>query len=387
MWDESVKACMTPTRGRKKKSESQPSQEDKNVKRALRLAREGQYSRSLQSLLSAGMAQNTRANIKEMKDKHPQEPVADQVQGPLPDQDTPQISLTVDQVVNCIKSFRKGTAPGPSGLRAEHLKEAIRSVPPNRTDKAAAAITGLVNCMGGGKVPAEVAPYLCGAALFAAVKKDGSLRPIAVGEILRRLTSKGFSRVSAEKAAGILSPHQLGVGVPGGCEGIAHTVRQVVEEDPDLLVLRVDLINAFNTADRWTTFREMERLFPECMNWIRTCYGGQVELVFGDTIIMSSVGFHQGDPLASLLFSVNLQPVIEMIRHEVPTLKLNAWYLDDGVLVGRKEELQLVIDILLREGPARGLHLSMTKSDVWCPSDIFGIGEDPLDRGNVVSPL
>ena len=64
---------------------------------------------------------------------------------------------------------------------------------PKGLTKAAAAITGLVNCMGGGKVPAQVAPYLCGAGLFAAVKKDGSFRPISVGENLRRLTSKGFS--------------------------------------------------------------------------------------------------------------------------------------------------------------------------------------------------
>jgi hypothetical protein len=47
---------------------------------------------------------------------------------------------------------------------------------------------------------------------------------------------------------------------------------------------------------------------------------GQVDLVFGDTIIVSTVGFHQGDPLASLLFSVNLQPVIEMIKQEIPSL-------------------------------------------------------------------
>ena len=138
------------------------------------------------------MAQSTRANIKEMKDKH-QDPAADHEPVPQPNPVPPQLLLTVDQVVKNITSFRKGTAPGPSGLRAEHLKEAIRSVPPNRTDKAAAAITGLVNCMGGGKVPAQVAPYLCGAGLFAALKKDGSLRPIAVGEILRRLISKGFS--------------------------------------------------------------------------------------------------------------------------------------------------------------------------------------------------
>ena len=42
-----------------------------------------------------------------------------------------------------------------------------------------------------------------------------------------------------------------------------------------------------------------------------------------------------------------------MIKQEVPSLLINAWYLDDGVLVGKQAELQKVIDILLREGPAR----------------------------------
>ena len=47
--------------------------------------------------------------------------------------------------------------------------------------------------MGAGKVPDQVAPFLCGARLHGAVKKDGGIRPIAVGEVLRRLTSKGHS--------------------------------------------------------------------------------------------------------------------------------------------------------------------------------------------------
>ena len=70
--------------------------------------------------------------------------------------------------------------------------------------------------MGGGKVPDEVAPFLCGAHLCAALKKCGGLRPIAVGEILIRLTSKGFSRALGERAAAVFAPNQLGVGVPGG---------------------------------------------------------------------------------------------------------------------------------------------------------------------------
>ena len=90
---------------------------------------------------------------------------------------------------------------------------------------------------------------------------------------------------------------------------MAHTLRQVVEDgqdDPEFFILQVDLINAYNMADREATFKEIERLFPECLSWVMTCYGVEAELVFGDTVICSSVGFHQGDPLASLLFSLNL---------------------------------------------------------------------------------
>ena len=108
-----------------------------------------------------------------------------------------------------------------------------------------------------------------------------------------------------------------------------------------------------------------------------TCYGVEGELVFGNSVIKSAVGVHQGDPLASLLFSLLLHTVVEMIKQEVHGLKMNAWYLDDGVLAGRKEDLQAAVDIILREGPARGLVLStantvtppqLPKSTVRCPS-------------------
>ena len=69
---------------------------------------------------------------------------------------------------------------------------------------------------------------------------------------------------------------------------MAHTLRQVVEDgqdDPEFFILQVDLINAYNMADREATFKEIERLFPECLSWVMTCYGVEAELVFGDTVI------------------------------------------------------------------------------------------------------
>ena len=380
LWDEAVNTNKLRGRGRRKTAQQEPSQEEKNVKRATRLAQEGQYTRAMQSLLSGGMAENTRDTVREMKAKHPAGRHATNLQ---PEPSTPQMIFSQRQVVKEIKSFRKGTAPGPSGLRAEHLKVSIKSAPPNRTDKATEAITKLVNTMAGGRVPEQVAPFLAGARLHTAVKKDGGLRPIAVGEITRRLTSKCFNSATFERAANILSPHQLGVGVRGGCEALAHTMRQVVEEaqdNQDIHILQVDLVNAYNMADRETTFKEVEKHFPDCLAWVQTCYGVESELIFGDTIILSSVGFHQGDPLAGLLFSLNLHPVITKIGEEVPNLKLNEWYLDDGDLAGTKESLTQAVDIIKQEGPPRGLYLSTRKSTVWCPSNPNGM-EDPLNRG------
>ena len=60
----------------------------------------------------------------------------------------------------------------------------------------------------------------------------------------------------------------------------------------------------------------------------------------GISVITSATGFHQGDPLASLLFSLVLHPVVLAIKNEVPSLMLNCWYLDDGTLVGSLEELE-----------------------------------------------
>ena len=72
--------------------------------------------------------------------------------------------------------------------------------------------------------------------------------------------------------------------------------------------------------------------------------------MFGKNIISSSTGFHQGDPLAGLLFFLNLQPVVEQVKVEVPDLDLKVWFLDDGTQVGTLEHLQRVVSVLQREG-------------------------------------
>ena len=175
-------------------------------------------------------------------------------------------------------------------MRPEHLKVATKASPGTTADRALQALTKLVNAMAAGKVP-----YLCGARLHAARKKDFTIRPIAVGNLLRRLVAKCFSSALANKAAALLAPHQLGVGVRGGCEAITHAVREDVEQDPSLWVLQTDLVNAFNLQDRGNSLEETARHFPECLSWVVTCYGAPPFLQFGETRVTSDTGVHQGD--------------------------------------------------------------------------------------------
>eukprot|EP00973_Karenia_brevis_P022642 3116123-Karenia_brevis.AAC.1 len=85
-----------------------------------------------------------------------------------------------------VRSFPRGSAAGPSGLRAQHLADA-----PTKTEKGQVLeqLCAAVQLLARGEAPDALAPHLAGASLLALEKKDGGLRPVAVGEVLRRLTA------------------------------------------------------------------------------------------------------------------------------------------------------------------------------------------------------
>ena len=80
-----------------------------------------------------------------------------------------------------------------------------------------------MNLLATGQAPSSIFPHLCSATLLACGKKNG-LRPIAVGEVLRRLISKSLATATRHDAFNSLAPLQLGVCVRGGCEAIIHSV-------------------------------------------------------------------------------------------------------------------------------------------------------------------
>ena len=93
------------------------------------------------------------------------------------------------------------------------------------------------------------------------------IRPIAIGEILRRITAKYLCLVNRKMFLQHLAPIQLGVGARCGMESIIHSVRLELEvADSDYVLFQVDFRNAFNNISRRHFLDIVKSDFPDIYN-------------------------------------------------------------------------------------------------------------------------
>ena len=248
VWQEAV--APEPTKRGRKPKPVVVSDLERQKRQVINAAQDGQYGKAARILTSDGMHASSDAVVAKMKELHP---ASDPPNLTVHDDPPPSAALSVDQVRKGVLSFAQGTAPGPSGLRAAHLKESI-TCRDGLAQQTLNALTNFCNVVAAGKLDLACQSSFCGARLFALKKKDGGVRPVAVGEIYRRLVGKCMAALFNPQAATILQPHQLGVKTSGGCEAIIHALQgHLMNEDvhvDDKWVLLVDFKNAFNTLDR-----------------------------------------------------------------------------------------------------------------------------------------
>ena len=95
-------------------------------------------------------------------------------------------------------------------------------------------------------------------------------------------------------------PHQVGVGVPGGCEAAVHATNLILNlfgTQDDLVLLKVDFENAFSLIDREAFLSQIAIHFPSLLPWVSYMYANHSHIIFGDMVISSQSGVQQGDPL------------------------------------------------------------------------------------------
>ncbi|GJV65072.1 reverse transcriptase domain-containing protein [Tanacetum coccineum] len=227
-----------------------------------------------------------------------------------------------------------------------------------------------------GNAPKRLGEYIASAPLTPLVKPGGGIRPIVVGTIWRHMVSKVCATTIGHSLDTYLNDLQFGVGVSGGGEAILHVVNRLIEDRNDdigLSMLLVDFQNAFNLVDREIMLQEVRIRCPAISHWVEFCYSNPARLYYGEHTLWSHQGVQQGDPLGPLLFALVLHPLICKIKDSF-SLSLHAWYLDDGTIIGDTLVVGKVLELIMKDGPRRGLHLNVNKTEVFWPR------EDPRSR-------
>ncbi|GKD74403.1 putative reverse transcriptase domain-containing protein [Tanacetum coccineum] len=279
-----------------------------------------------------------------------------------------------------IKSFSRGTSCGRDDLHAQHLMDCLSGVVVAISNDFVASITQVVNLFLDGKCPKMLGKYIASAPLTPLVKRVGGIRPIDVGTIWRHLVSKLSAAIIGHSLDGYLNDMQFGVGVSGGGEAILHVVNRLIEDrgdDVGLSMLLVDFKNAFNLVDKEVMLQEVRIRCPAISRWVEFCYSSPARLYYGEHTLRSYQGVQQGDPLGPLLFALVLHPLVCKIRDSF-NLSFQAWYLDDGTIIGDTLVVGEVLKIIMEDEPRHGLHLNVDKTEGFWPD------EDPRHRFAVV---
>lgn len=243
--------------------------------RCCALAGEGELSRACAALVAPPLLNHDAHTVTKLRGKHPQAAPARPALVPLGPPSTADVpDITAEQIRRAIQGWSRSSAAGPTGLRGDHLKEALATA---HADEVLVHLAGVVQLLVRGDAPADLAQHLAGATLHALPKGQDDVRPIAVGETLRRLASKCLCQAMRDSAQDLLAPLQVGVAVPLGGEAAVHTARQWMYRrggHATDVFLKVDFHNAFNTVDRAALLRQVRLHLPGLAPWAEWCYMG-----------------------------------------------------------------------------------------------------------------
>ena len=95
-----------------------------------------------------------------------------------------------------------------------------------------------------------------------ALDKCPGIRPIGIGEVVRRIISKAIMRTVRYDLQDAVGSIQLCAGQEAGCEAAVHAMESIfAEEDTEAMIL-VDATNAFNSLNRQATLMNCEAICP-----------------------------------------------------------------------------------------------------------------------------
>ena len=208
--------------------------------------------------------------------------------------------------------------------------------------------------------PAPLEPYT--SCRLIPLNKNPGVRPIGVGEVLRRIIGKTIAWSLREEVQEAAGPLQVASGIKGGAEAAIHAMSDIFHAEATDAVILVDASNAFNRLNRMAALHNIRYICHPFSQAIINTYRVPARLfITGGGEIKSLEGTTQGDPLAMQFYALGMNPLTLFLSTHVHEVK-QVWLADDATGAGKLEKLKLWWDLVIQEGVKYGYFVNQSKS-------------------------
>jgi hypothetical protein len=240
---------------------------------------------------------------------------------------------------------------GPTGCDSSHWQDALLHFG-KQSERLCDSVAELIWCLANSLIDWPRIQALLANRLIALDKSPG-VRPIGVGETLRRTIGKSVCLLTRNDVEDVCGTNQLCAGLKCGIEGAIHATNDLFQ-DGDVGMLIMDAHNAFNSINRLSLLWNVRILWPRASRHVFNTYRDWSSFILKgcEDVIYSTEGVIQGDPLSMFLYATATLPLI----HELEEVSILAqlWYADDSSAIGDLALLRAWCDLLLTRGPYYG---------------------------------
>ena len=164
-----------------------------------------------------------------------------------------------------------------------------------------------------------------------ALNKCPGVRPIGIGEVVRRIMGKAVLTTIGDEIQEAVGALQVCAGHQGSSEAAIHAMRETFEDPETEAALLVDASNAFNILNRKVALLNIQKPCPSLAKVLINTYRHDLQLFIGGKTLLLREGTTQGDPLAMAMYAIATVPFIHRLQQQVRRV----WFSDDATAGGK----------------------------------------------------
>ena len=162
-----------------------------------------------------------------------------------------------------------------------------------------------------------VAPETYTACTTIALDKDGqgAVRPIGIGEVLRRVIGNTISKLLKADVCEAVGVRQTCGGQVGGIEAAIHAATKIYGLSSNRCMLQIDASNVFNNMNRELSLHNAQIICPKIHCYLMNTYQKAARLFIGRGMeLESQEGTTKGDNIAMAYYAIGMKPLMDRRR-------------------------------------------------------------------------